>query len=69
VCLWFRVLGIRFAGLPALLSGTVCCGPAILLVVGVQATAGLLAVFQWLLPVAVVLLVGSLFVVSRRVQL
>ncbi len=57
------------AGLPALLSGTVCCGPAILLVVGVQATAGLLAVFQWLLPVAVVLLVGSLFVVSRRVQL
>jgi len=41
----------------------------ILLVVGVQATAGLLAVFQWLLPVAVVLLVGSLFVVSRRVTL
>jgi hypothetical protein len=57
------------AGIPALLSGTVCCGPVILLVVGVQATAGLLAVFQWLLPVAVVLLVGSLFVVSRRVQL
>jgi len=57
------------AGIPALLSGTVCCGPAILLIVGVQATAGLMAVFQWLLPVAVVLLVGSLFVVSRRVSL
>lgn len=57
------------AGIPALLSGTVCCGPAILFVVGVQATAGLMAVFQWLLPVAVVLLIGSLFVVSRRVQL
>ena len=57
------------AGVPALLSGTVCCGPAILLVIGVQATAGLLAVFQWLLPVAVVLLFGSLFVASRRVQL
>lgn len=57
------------AGVPALLSGTVCCGPAILLVVGVQATAGILAVFQWLLPVAVVLLVGSLVLVSRRVQL
>ncbi len=57
------------AGLPALLSGTVCCGPAILLVVGVQATAGILAVFQWLLPVAVVLLVGSLVLMSRRVQL
>lgn len=57
------------AAVPALLSGTVCCGPAILLVVGVQATAGLMAVFQWLLPVAVVLLVGSLFVASRRVRL
>lgn len=57
------------AAIPALLSGTVCCGPAILLVVGVQATAGLLAVFQWLLPVAVVLLVGSLLVASRRVRL
>ena len=57
------------AGVPALLSGTVCCGPAILLVVGVQATAGILAVFQWLLPVAVVLLVGSLVLMSRRVQL
>jgi len=57
------------AGIPALLSGTVCCGPAILLVVGVQATAGLMAVFQWLLPVAVVLLVGSLFVVSRQVRI
>lgn len=57
------------AGIPALLSGTVCCGPAVLLAVGVQATAGLMAVFQWLLPVAVVLLVGSLVVVSRRIQL
>ena len=57
------------AGVPALLSGTVCCGPVILLVVGVQATAGLLAVFQWLLPVAVALLVGSLLVASRRVRL
>lgn len=57
------------AGLPALLSGTVCCGPAILLVVGIQATAGILAVFQWLLPIAVLLLVGSLLLVSRRVQL
>lgn len=57
------------AGVPALLSGTVCCGPAILLVVSIQATAGILAVFQWLLPLAVVMLVGSLFIVSRRVRL
>ena len=56
------------AAVPALLSGTVCCGPAILLVVGVQATAGLMAAVRWLLPAAVVLLVGSLFVVSRRVR-
>ncbi|MCL9818009.1 hypothetical protein [Natronocalculus amylovorans] len=59
--------GGLFAGIPALLSGTVCCGPAILLVIGVQATAGLMAVFQWLLPVAIALLIGSLLWISKDV--
>lgn len=56
------------ASLPALLSGTVCCGPVLLLIVGIQATAGLMALFQWLLPIAVLLLVGSLFWVSKGVS-
>ena len=38
------------AGIPGLLSGFVCCGPTLLLVIGVQASAGLLAVMQWFPP-------------------
>lgn len=57
------------AGLPGLLSGFVCCGPTILLVVGVQASAGLIAALQWALPVAVVLLIASLLWVGRQVKI
>lgn len=56
------------AGIPALLSGTACCGPVLLIVFGIQASSTLLTVFQWLLPVAVVLLVGSLLWVGRTVD-
>jgi hypothetical protein len=47
------------AGIPALLSGSACCGPLLLIVVGVQATATMLAVFRILLPAATALLVAS----------
>lgn len=56
------------AGLPGLLSGFACCGPTILLVVGVQASAGILALFQWLLPVTIVALLGTLLWVGSRVE-
>lgn len=56
------------AGIPGLLSGVVCCGPTILLVVGLQASAGVLTVFQWLLPIAVVALLGTLLWVGTKVQ-
>lgn len=54
------------AGLPALLSGTVCCGPAVLVVLGVQASGLLLSAFAWLRPTAVVLLVVSLLWAGSR---
>ena len=54
------------AGLPALLSGTACCGPVVLLAVGIQASSALLTAFQFLLPVAVLLLLGSLVLVGRH---
>lgn len=57
-----------FAGLPGLLSGVVCCGPTILLVVGIQASAGLLTAFQWLLPAAVGALFSTLLWVGSRVE-
>jgi hypothetical protein len=56
------------AGVPALLSGTACCGPVVLLVVGVQASGVLLTTFQYLLPVAALLLVASLVLVGRQVE-
>ncbi|MDY6817620.1 MAG: hypothetical protein SVG88_03075 [Halobacteriales archaeon] len=57
-----------FAGIPALLSGAACCGPVVLLVLGIQATGALITTFQWLVPVAVVLLVGSLLLIGRQVD-
>lgn len=58
-----------FAGLPALLTGATCCGPAVLLVVGVGATGPLLTALGYATPVTGLALVGSLFVVAgRRLQ-
>lgn len=48
------------AGIPALLSGSACCGPLLLIVLGVQATATVLTAFQVLLPAATALLALSL---------
>lgn len=56
------------AGVPALLSGAACCGPTILLVIGVQASATLITGFQLLVPVAVAMLVGGLLLIGRQVD-
>lgn len=56
------------ASLPALLSGTICCGPVVLLAVGVQASAALMTVFAWLLPLGTVLLLVSLAYVATRID-
>ena len=56
------------AGIPALLSGAACCGPTLLLVLGVQASAALIAGFQLLVPVAIVLLLGGLLLIGRQVD-
>jgi hypothetical protein len=56
------------ASIPAVLSGTACCGPVVLIVLGIQASGVVVTAFQFLLPVAVVLLVGSLVLVGRQVD-
>jgi hypothetical protein len=53
------------AAVPALLSGAACCGPAFLLVVGIQASATVLGVVGVAVPLSAALLVVSLFVVGR----
>lgn len=56
------------ASVPALLSGTVCCGPVVLLAVGLQASGFLMTMFAWLLPIGVVLLVGSVVYVAGKID-
>jgi hypothetical protein len=56
------------ASLPALLSGTACCGPVVLIVLGIQASGLLLSAFQFLLPLAAIVLVASLVLVGRQVN-
>jgi hypothetical protein len=53
------------AGVPALLTGATCCGPAILLVVGVSATGALISLLGVITPLSALLLVASLFFVAR----
>ncbi|WP_435345034.1 hypothetical protein [Haloarchaeobius sp. HRN-SO-5] len=56
------------AALPALLSGSACCGPVVLLAVGVSASGALLTMFEWLLPIGVALLLGSLVYTGSGLQ-
>ncbi len=55
------------ASVPAVLSGTACCGPVLLIALGVQASGIVVTAFQFLFPVAVVLLLGSLLLVGRQI--
>jgi hypothetical protein len=57
-----------FASVPAVLSGTACCGPVVLIVLGIQASGIVVTAFQFLLPIAVVLLLGSLVLVGRQID-
>jgi hypothetical protein len=56
------------ASIPAILSGTACCGPVVFIVLGIQISGIVVTAFQFLLPVAVVLLLGSLVLVGRKVD-
>lgn len=53
---------------PALLSGTACCAPVVLIVLGIQASALVLSLFVWLLPIGVVALLVSLLYVATRID-
>lgn len=56
------------AALPALLAGSACCAPGILLAVGVLMTGSVLAVLPWLLPASVLLLIVSLVLVGDQIH-
>lgn len=54
--------------LPALFAGGACCAPTVLLILGIQATATLITASQWLIPIAFVLLLGSLVWIAQKTQ-
>lgn len=65
----FRALGMQgvrgfhalIGTIPALISGAACCVPTLILVIGLQLTATLAAVWSLLVPISAVLLVLSLW--------
>lgn len=65
----FHALGMRglrgvhalIGTIPALISGAACCVPTLILVIGLQLTATVAAVWSWLVPISAVLLVASLW--------
>lgn len=57
------------AGIPGLVSGVACCGPQLLVVIGLQASAGLVAAMQWMVPLAVAALLGTLLWVGSQVRI
>lgn len=56
------------AGIPGLVSGFACCGPQLLVVIGLQASAGVIAALQWMVPLAVASLLATLLWVGSQVR-
>jgi hypothetical protein len=53
---------------PGLLAGSACCGPALLLLLGLQASAGMIALFGMMVPIAALLLLASAFLSARQID-
>jgi hypothetical protein len=70
----FHALGMRglrgihalIGTIPALIGGAACCVPTLILVIGLQLTATVAAVWSWLVPISALLLVVSLWWSLRR---
>jgi len=66
-CRFNRSTGIM-ASLPALLAGSACCAPTIVLILGLQVSSLFITVFQVLIPVSVALLLVTLALILRRTE-
>lgn len=56
------------ASIPALLAGSTCCAPVILLVLGIQASGIIMTGFSVLLPAGIALLLGSLVYLAGKID-
>ncbi|HUG40676.1 MAG TPA: hypothetical protein VMM12_09330 [Longimicrobiales bacterium] len=64
-CRFNRSTGI-LASVPALLAGSACCAPAIILILGLQVSSLFITVFQVLIPVSAALLLVTLVMILHR---
>lgn len=64
-CRFNRSTGI-LASLPALLAGSACCAPAIVLILGLQISSLFVTVFQVLIPISAALLLLTLAMIVHR---
>lgn len=64
-CSFNRSTGV-LASVPALLAGSACCAPAIVLLLGLQLSAAMVTVFQVLIPASGILLLITLKLVLDR---
>lgn len=72
----FRTLALRGAQgvvslvgtVPAIISGAACCVPLLILVIGLQLTATLVAVFSFFVPLSFILLIAALWWALHRIE-
>ncbi len=72
----FRSLSLRgtkgfislLGTIPAIVSGAACCVPTLILVIGLQLTATLAAIWSFFVPLSALLLFVSLWWSLRRIQ-
>lgn len=64
-CRFNRSTGI-LASLPALLAGSACCAPAIVLILGLQVSSLFVSAFQVLIPLSIALLLVTLMMILHR---
>lgn len=66
-CRFNRSAGI-LASVPALLAGSACCAPAIVLLLGLQVSSLMMGVFQVLIPISLGLLLVTLKLILDRTE-
>lgn len=67
-CDFNRTSGI-LASIPGLLAGGACCAPTLVLVFGLQMSAFVVTLSQWMIPIAFGLLVLTLILILKRTNL
>lgn len=63
-----RGVGLILGTIPVVLSGAACCVPTIIIIIGLQLTATLAAVWSLFVPISLILLTASLYWSVKRIQ-